>query len=61
MVTRWTPVKNLTFSGEVMWTHLDQKFTGSSVLAAPAPKPTAVYNFADQDVFSALARVQRNF
>ena len=25
IVTRWTPVKNLTFSGEVMWTALDQK------------------------------------
>jgi hypothetical protein len=31
------------------------------VLTAPAPKPQAVYNFADQNIFSALARVQRNF
>ena len=30
LVTRWTPVKNLTFSAEVMWFHLDQKFTGSN-------------------------------
>ena len=28
VVTRWTPVKNLTFSAEVMWFHLDQKFAG---------------------------------
>ena len=42
VVTRWTPVKNLTFSAEVMWTHLDQKFTGSAVLTPTAPKPTAV-------------------
>jgi len=42
VVTRWTPVKNLTFSDEVMWTHLDQKFTGSAVLTPTAPKPTAV-------------------
>jgi hypothetical protein len=61
MVTRWTPVKNLTFSGEVMWTSLDQKFTGSSLLTGIAPKPTAVYNFADQNIFSANVRVQRNF
>ena len=27
-VTRWTPVKNLTFSAEVLWFHLDQKFSG---------------------------------
>jgi hypothetical protein len=62
VVTRWTPVKNLTFSAEVMWFHLDQKFTGASVItAASAPKPGAVYNFADQDTFSANLRVQRNF
>jgi hypothetical protein len=60
-VTRWTPVKNLTFSAEGLWFHLDQKFTGSSVLAAAAPKPTAIYNFANQDVFSFNVRVQRNF
>ncbi len=30
VVTRWTPVKNLTFSAEVAWFHLDQKFTGSA-------------------------------
>ena len=28
VVTRWTPVKNLTFSAEVLYFHLDQKFTG---------------------------------
>ena len=61
MVTRWTPVKNLTFSAEVMWSHLDQKFTGTAVLTPAAPKPTAVYNFADQDVFSFNVRAQRNF
>jgi hypothetical protein len=61
VVTRWTPVKNLTFSAEVMWFHLDQKFTGSLVTGAPAPKPATVYSFADQDVFSLNVRVQRNF
>ena len=61
IVTRWTPVKNLTFSAEAMWFHLDQKFTGSSVLTGVAPQPTAVYNFADQDAFSLNIRVQRNF
>ena len=28
VVTRWTPVKNLTFSAEVQWFHLDQKMGG---------------------------------
>ena len=65
LVTRWTPVKNLTFSAEVMWFHLDQKFTGSAALTPAAPKPGAAqgarYEFADQDVFSLNVRAQRNF
>jgi hypothetical protein len=60
-ITRWTPVKNLTFSGEVMWFHLNQKFTGSSVLTPLAPKPVALYDYKDQDSVSLNLRVQRNF
>jgi hypothetical protein len=61
VVTRWTPVKNLTFSAEAMWFHLDQKFTGSAVLAAAAPLPAGTYAFKDQDTVSLNVRVQRNF
>jgi hypothetical protein len=61
VVTRWTPVKNLTFSAEVMWFHLDQKFTGTATLTPTAPKPTATYEFKDQDTVAASVRVQRNF
>jgi hypothetical protein len=61
VVTRWTPVKNLTFSAEVQWFHLDQKFTGTSVLGAAAPKPATVYQFKDQDAISLQLRAQRNF
>jgi len=61
VITRWTPVNNLTFSAEVQWFHLDQKFTGSAVLAASAPKPTTVYEFKDQDTVLLQVRVQRNF
>ncbi|SIN89330.1 Porin subfamily protein [Bradyrhizobium erythrophlei] len=61
VVTRWTPVKNLTFSAEVMWFHLDQKFTGAAVLTPSAPKPTALYEYKDQDTVSLNVRVQRNF
>ena len=32
VVTRWTPVKNLTFSAEVGAFFLDQKFTGAAGL-----------------------------
>jgi hypothetical protein len=61
VVTRWTPVKNLTFSAEVQYMRLDQKFTGTSVLAAPAPKPATVYEYKDQNTLSLNIRAQRNF
>jgi hypothetical protein len=61
VLTRWTPVKNLTFSGEVQWFHLDQKMSGSSIFAATAPKPTALYEFKDQNAVSLQVRAQRNF
>jgi len=60
-VTRWTPVKNLTFSAEALWFHLDQKFTGTALLTPSAPKPTAFYEYRNQDTVSLNVRVQRNF
>jgi hypothetical protein len=65
VVTRWVPVKNLTFSAEVMWFHLDQKFTGTAALSPSAPKPGvaqgARYEFKDQDTVHLQVRAQRNF
>ena len=61
VLTRWTPVSGLTFSGEVQWFHLDQKFAGSAVLSPSAPKPATRYQFADQDTFLLEVRAQRNF
>jgi hypothetical protein len=61
VVTRWTPVKNLTFSGEVQWFHLDQKFAGTAALGPSAPKPATRYEFKDQDAVHLQLRVQRNF
>jgi len=61
VVTRWTPVKNLTFSAEVGAFFLDQKFTGAAILAAAAPKPTTVYEFKDQSTVFLNVRAQRNF
>jgi hypothetical protein len=61
VTTRWTPVKNLTFAAEFQWIHLDQKMSGSSVFASTAPKPTALYEFKDQDTFLLQVRAQRNF
>jgi hypothetical protein len=61
VVTRWVPVKNLTFSAEVQWFHLDQMFQGTAVLGPAAPKPAARYEFKDQDAVSLQVRAQRNF
>ncbi len=61
-VLRWTPVKNLTFSGEVMYTFLDQKNSG---LIAASPGPTkpgpAVYELKDQGTWTVGVRAQRTF
>jgi hypothetical protein len=61
VATRWVPVKNLTFTAEVQWFHLDQKMSGSSVFTASAPKPLALYEFKDQDTVHLQLRAQRNF
>jgi hypothetical protein len=61
VVTRWTPVKNLTFSAEAMYFMLKQNFSGSSVFSPGAPQPTQTYTFHDQSTASFNVRVQRNF
>ena len=61
--TVWTPVKNLAFTVDVNWTNLDQKYSGTIVApaVAAAAKPAATYELKDQNSFSGLVRVQRNF
>jgi hypothetical protein len=61
VITRWTPVKNLTFSGEVGWFHLNQKMGGIAALTPSAPQPAATYQFKDQDTVYLQLRAQRNF
>ncbi|MCK1546953.1 porin [Bradyrhizobium sp. 160] len=63
LITRWTPVKNLTFSADFNWTHLDQKYSGAVgvPLLATVAKPAATYELKDQDSFTLLLRAQRNW
>jgi hypothetical protein len=70
VVTRWTPIKNLAFSAEVLWFHLDQKMgngpglatSTSALIGGPgSPKPATVYEFRDQNAVSFNVRVQRNY
>ncbi|HWW46518.1 MAG TPA: porin [Xanthobacteraceae bacterium] len=60
-VTRWTPVKNLTFSGEVMYTWLNQKNEGFFNANPGATKPVANYEFKNQGTLTVGVRAQRNF
>jgi hypothetical protein len=60
-VTRWTPVKNLTFSAETIWAHLTTGFTGTAVLTPGTSLPPTTYAFKAQDTVSFNVRVQRNF
>jgi hypothetical protein len=62
--TAWTPVQNLTFSAEAMYTMLDQSFTGSQTLVAGSGgpfKPAGVYDFKDQGIVTGNIRVRRTW
>lgn len=61
LITRWTPVKNLTFSAETTYFHLHQNFDGSSVFSPGAPQPVQAWSFRDQSTLAVNVRVQRNF
>ncbi|MBR0704982.1 porin [Bradyrhizobium liaoningense] len=63
LITRWTPVKNLTFSADLNWTHLDSKMAGTFVYggAGAIAKPAATYELKDQDSITLLLRAQRNW
>jgi hypothetical protein len=62
LITRWTPVKNLTFSADYTFTHLDQKSEGT--VSAPnggTGKPAAIYQLKDHNTSTLLLRAQRNW
>ncbi|MDE5446997.1 porin [Bradyrhizobium sp. CSA207] len=63
VITRWTPVKNLTFSADLAYTMLDQKYVGALVapLQATIAKPGATYELKDQNSLTLLLRAQRNW
>ena len=61
-ITRWTPVKNLTFAADVTFTHLDQKMVGTvNAASISIAKPSAVYELKDQNTVLLMLRAQRNW
>jgi hypothetical protein len=62
IITRWTPVRGLTFSGDLTWQHIQQHNQGLATFAsAGIGKPAALYEFKNQDNVLLLMRAQRNF
>lgn len=61
--TAWTPVKDLTFGAEVMYTRIDQNLNGAIALSATSVpmKPAATYELKDQGVVSGVVQVIRSF
>jgi len=64
--TSWTPVRNLTFTGELAYMMLDQRYASGSTVTLPAAqsaiaKPPAVYELKDQSSLVLMLRAQRNF
>ncbi len=62
VITRWTPVKNLTFSADLTYINLDQKMSGFLVAPnAALAKPAVAYELKDQNNLLLLLRAQRNW
>ena len=66
LITRWTPVKGLTFSADLAYTMLDQKYASGSTVTQTAnnvgiAKPAATYELKDQNSLTLLLRAQRNW
>jgi hypothetical protein len=58
--TTWKPVKDLAFIAEATWVHIDQNNAGVANVTGGV-RSGQVFNFAGQDAYSGVLRVQRNF
>ena len=59
--TQWNPHPDLDIGVDVQWTHLNTAYKGAAVLAANGARPAGTYAIDDQDILSAMFRIQRNF
>jgi Porin subfamily len=66
LTTRWTPVKNLTFSNDILYAYLKTNMTGiatgtPSVAFPVVGGPLATFQYGNVGTLSVNFRVQRNF
>jgi hypothetical protein len=60
--TQWNPVSQLDIGVDLLYSKLGTEFGGSGpTVSLPAPQKQGLLTFADQDVWSVMFRVQRNF
>ena len=62
--TSWTPVKDLTISGEFLYSRLINNLNGTFVTAAggvPGAPAGTVYQLKSQNVFNGAVQIIRSF
>jgi hypothetical protein len=60
--TLWNPVPDVDVGLEFSWVHLNTAFNGSlATIGQSAFRPSALYQFVNQDIFSVMFRFQRSF
>jgi hypothetical protein len=57
--TQWNPHPDLDIGVDVVWTHVNTAFAGSTISTVSGAQPQATV--ADQDILAAMFRIQRNF
>ena len=61
-ITRWIPVKDLMFSADLTWSHIDTKMAGLLTTSdAGIGKPLAPYEMKSEESVLLLLRAQRNW
>jgi Porin subfamily len=67
--TMWNPVPDIDVGLDLSWAHLNTAFAGTANLNAfgtpfqqnATGRPPGLYNITNQDIYSAVFRIQRNF
>jgi hypothetical protein len=59
--TQWNPVPDLELGVDLTWYHINTAFAGTATVVAGGARPTGTYNISDQDVFTGMFHIQRNF